>query len=123
LDLKRIATERSRLELASAPEGFDALAMADIARARQDATLYVARDGSRADAFLGALNFFDPELPVLRFPAWDCLPYDRTSPSPAVAAGRMARCIRWPCARRGKGRCWWSPPCRRRSSACRRARC
>ncbi len=39
---------------------------------------------------MGALSFFEPGLPVLRFPAWDCLPYDRISPSPGVAAGRMA---------------------------------
>ena len=33
-DLKRIAHGPGRLELAGAPEGFDALVMADIARAR-----------------------------------------------------------------------------------------
>ena len=90
MDLSRIATGKGRLDLVSAPEGFDALVMADVARARKQPTLFVARDGSRADTFLGALGFFDPELPVLRFPAWDCLPYDRISPSPAVAAARMA---------------------------------
>jgi transcription-repair coupling factor (superfamily II helicase) len=37
-----------------------------------------------------ALAFFAPDLPVLRFPAWDCLPYDRVSPNPALVAERMA---------------------------------
>ena len=90
MDLSRIAAAKGRLDLASAPEGFDALVAADMARARQDATLFIARDSSRADAFQGAMAFFDPALPVLRFPAWDCLPYDRIGPSPSVAAGRMA---------------------------------
>ncbi len=90
MDLSRIATSKGRLDLASAPEGFDALVTAELARARKDATLFVARDASRADAFVGALSFFEPSLPVLRFPAWDCLPYDRISPSPGVAAARMA---------------------------------
>jgi transcription-repair coupling factor (superfamily II helicase) len=37
-----------------------------------------------------ALAFFDPSMPVLRFPGWDCLPYDRVSPNPEVSAARMA---------------------------------
>jgi transcription-repair coupling factor (superfamily II helicase) len=37
-----------------------------------------------------ALAFFDPSMPVLSFPAWDVLPYDRVSPNPEVAAARMA---------------------------------
>ncbi|MFZ5618033.1 MAG: transcription-repair coupling factor, partial [Pseudomonadota bacterium] len=37
-----------------------------------------------------ALQFFAPETPRLEFPAWDCLPYDRVSPSAAVVAARMA---------------------------------
>ena len=36
------------------------------------------------------MRFFAPELPVLTFPAWDCLPYDRISPNPDIAAARMA---------------------------------
>ncbi len=36
------------------------------------------------------LAFFTPEIEVLRFPAWDCLPYDRVSPNPAVVAERIA---------------------------------
>ena len=27
-----------------------------------------------------ALGFFAPDIEVLEFPAWDCLPYDRVSP-------------------------------------------
>src|SRR5260370_12739972 len=36
-----------------------------------------------------ALEFFAPEIPVLEFPAWDCLPYDRVSPHPSAVAQRM----------------------------------
>ncbi len=103
MDLSRIATVKGRLDLASTPEGFDALATAELAKARKDATLFVARDASRADAFLGALSFFEPGLSVLRFPAWDCLPYDRISPSPAVAAGRMAALFQLAARKPGEG--------------------
>ncbi len=37
-----------------------------------------------------ALAFFAPDVEVLRFPAWDCLPYDRVSPNPAIVSERIA---------------------------------
>jgi transcription-repair coupling factor (superfamily II helicase) len=89
-DLKRVAREDGRIDLAGAPEGFDALVMADIARARGGLTCFIARDGGRASAFIGAMGFFAPEIEILFFPSWDCLPYDRIGPSPGVAAQRMA---------------------------------
>jgi len=89
-DLKRIAQARESLELANAPEGFDALVMADIARVRAGVSVYVARDTARASAFAGAFSFFAPQFEVLRLPSWDCLPYDRIGPSAAIAAERMA---------------------------------
>ena len=76
--------------LSGAPEGFDALVLADIARSRGGLTVFVARDSSRASAFIGAMGFFAPEMALIEFPAWDCLPYDRVGPSAAVAADRMA---------------------------------
>ncbi|NEX91845.1 transcription-repair coupling factor [Caulobacter sp. 17J65-9] len=92
-DLKRIAQADGGLELVGAPEGFDALVMADVVRTRGGVTAFVARDYARANAFEDALRFFAPDLRVLRFPAWDCLPYDRVSPSPGLAAQRMAALV------------------------------
>ena len=89
-DLKRISHGPGRLELTGAPEGFDALVMADIARARGGLSVFVARDGARASAFIDAMSFFAPEIETIVFPAWDCLPYDRMGPSAGVAAQRMA---------------------------------
>ncbi len=43
--------------------------------------LHVCRDDGRMARFAAALAFFHPELEVLTFPAWDCLPYDRVSPN------------------------------------------
>ena len=82
-DPKLVAKDDGRIDLAGAPEGFDALVMADIARARGGLSAFVVRDGGRAQAFIGALAFFAPEIDVLQFPSWDCLPYDRIGPSPA----------------------------------------
>ncbi len=89
-DAKRLAQHPGRLDLTGAPEGFDALIMADLVRAKGGTCAFVARDGARATAFAEALTFFAPEIEVIRFPSWDCLPYDRIGPSAAVAAQRMA---------------------------------
>ncbi|GJL93204.1 transcription-repair coupling factor [Hyphococcus sp.] len=79
-----------RLDVYGAPEGADALAVADAARSTKNLVLHIARDGARADAMVQSLKFFAPDIPVLEFPAWDCLPYDRVSPSSASASKRMA---------------------------------
>jgi len=93
-DIKRVALARDSLELTGVPEGFDALVMADLARARGGLNVFVARDGSRATAFETAMTFFAPEMELLRLPAWDCLPYDRMGPSAGVSAERMATLTR-----------------------------
>ena len=41
-------------------------------------------------AIASTAPFFAPELEVVQFPAWDCLPYDRASPTLRVMAERVA---------------------------------
>ncbi len=78
-----------RIILGGAPEGHDALLVArELGRGR--VVIHVARDDKRAEAMSVALAVTAPEVPVLAFPAWDCLPYDRVSPNPEIAARRMA---------------------------------
>jgi len=79
-----------RVILGGAPEGFDArLLAAEVARA-DGPVIHVARDDKRAEAMAQALAFLAPDCAVLRFPAWDCLPFDRVSPAPEIASARMA---------------------------------
>src|SRR5262245_12514226 len=84
------------LTLAGVADGAEGLVTADLARAvaaraKAPATsvLVICRDGPRMAALARALAFFAPDLAVLEFPAWDCLPYDRVSPHPVVVAQRM----------------------------------
>src|SRR3546814_5723469 len=35
-------------------------------------------------------SYFAPELQIIRIPAWDCLPYDRSSPSLRSMSERLA---------------------------------
>jgi len=84
-----MAEKPAHITLSGAPEGFDA---AVVARelARGATVVHVARDDRRMEAMRAALAFFAPGTMVLDFPAWDCLPYDRVSPNPAISAARMA---------------------------------
>ncbi len=81
--------------LAGVPDGFDAVVLADLTRARAKKAegpallVFIARDGQRLQVLESALQFVAPDLEVMSFPAWDCQPYDRVSPAPAIVAHRM----------------------------------
>jgi len=76
----------------SVADGFEAFALASVAAetAPDGPVLFVARDGQRLPSIIEALAFVAPDLPILEFPAWDCLPYDRVSPGADAAARRLA---------------------------------
>ena len=78
------------ITVSGAPEGFDARLLLD-ELARSGAPLvHVARDDKRLAAMAAALRFFAPDMPVMAFPGWDCLPFDRVSPNADISAARMA---------------------------------
>lgn len=78
------------LQVGGAPEGWDAYLIADLVKQTQKPVIHVARSAQRVRELSDALAFFAPDIPVLEFPAWDCLPYDRVSPNPDICALRMA---------------------------------
>ena len=77
-----------------APEGYDALLLARRRAEHRGALLHVCRDDQRVARLSDALGFFAPQVDVLRFPAWDCLPYDRVSPNPELVSERIATLAR-----------------------------
>lgn len=82
----------ARIALDSVPDGFEAFALVRIVEeiGGNGPVVHVLRDGQRLNDFQQLLGFVAPDLPVLSFPGWDCLPYDRVSPSADVAARRLA---------------------------------
>ena len=76
--------------IAGAPFGLDLLAMQDALQGTSRIGLYVARDDKTAAAALKLAEFNHPAMEVVHLPGWDILPYDRMSPSPAVASQRCA---------------------------------
>lgn len=90
----QLKTPRVDIELGGAPEGLDALVVAERVQANGGVALFVARDYQRSGAFVQAFQFFAKDIEVLEYPSWDCLPYDRLSPTASVSAQRMATLTR-----------------------------
>jgi transcription-repair coupling factor (superfamily II helicase) len=79
--------------LFGAPEGHDARILADMARkimSEDRVVLHIAQDDRRMALLREMLAFFAPDVAVIELPAWDCLPYDRISPSSDIAARRVS---------------------------------
>ncbi|MFT6025487.1 MAG: transcription-repair coupling factor (superfamily II helicase) [Ascidiaceihabitans sp.] len=83
-------SSQKHITVSGAPEGFDAqLILSELDKSGVP-VCHVARDDKRMAATVEALRFFAPDLPVIVFPGWDCLPYDRVSPNADISAQRMA---------------------------------
>ena len=90
IDPTRILAAAGSLTLSSCPEGYQPWLMATLARAGRGTAVFVATDDAAARSLAEAVPFFAPEVEVLVFPAWDCLPYDRASPSLRSTAERLS---------------------------------
>jgi len=89
------------LLLSSVPDGMYGIAIADLVKKRFEqakdegkkspatSLIYVARDGARMQNIATIIGQTLPTHPVLLFPAWDCLPYDRVSPGTITTVSRM----------------------------------
>ncbi len=83
-------SKTSHITVSGAPEGFDAQLILKELAAKGAPVCHIARDDKRMVAMQDALRFFAPDVPVVVFPGWDCLPYDRVSPNADISAARMA---------------------------------
>jgi transcription-repair coupling factor (superfamily II helicase) len=89
-DISRILAARTPLTLASLARGAQPLVLGDLARAAKGRAVFIAPDEQTMRAVTDAARWFAPELQVIEFPAWDCLPYDRASPALSVSARRLS---------------------------------
>jgi len=90
LQLQRYVSSEPEITAAGLPEGLDAMIFTRAVRKTAKTALFVARDDSRASSFLAACRFFAPDIPAISLPAWDCLPFDRVSPSRLMASRRSS---------------------------------
>jgi len=89
-DLSKILSAKTPLTLAALARGAQPLVLADLVRAAKTRAVFIAPDEAAMQAIADSAAFFAPELEVLSFPAWDCLPYDRASPALSISARRLA---------------------------------
>ncbi len=88
-DAKLVSSADTPLTIGNVPAGMEALLLAEMARAGSSVA-YVMSDGQRIADLEQILGFVAPDIPVMTLPAWDCLPYDRVSPSADTSARRLA---------------------------------
>ncbi len=93
--LQRVLRANQPLTLAGVPTGFLPWLAADLARSAHGAgkgarAVVIVADEAAMRALAETLPSFAPEVEVLTFPGWDCLPYDRASPALRVMAERLA---------------------------------
>ena len=84
--------EETQSVIYGTPEGQDARILA--ARAREimpvdKVLVHIALDDTRVATLKELVSFFAPDVQVIEFPAWDCLPFDRVSPNAEIVAKRV----------------------------------
>ena len=93
-DFNKLIAARDPMTLAGVVAGYRPKALADLAHAGKRRVVFVATDDAAMGAVADGARFFRPELDVLTFPAWDCLPYDRSSPALHITSDRLAALTR-----------------------------
>ncbi|MBW9061982.1 transcription-repair coupling factor [Rhizobium herbae] len=88
-DPSKVARATRELTIGPVPAGVEPLVLAELARANGPVA-YILSDGQRIADVEQMLGFAAPDIPVLTLPGWDCLPYDRVSPSADISARRLA---------------------------------
>ena len=85
--------QHGTFRLDGAPEGQDARVLAQMAKTAWETSraplLHVVRDDTRLYTLRELYAFFAPDIRLISIPAWDCLPYDRVSPSQDIITERV----------------------------------
>ncbi|GGF67383.1 transcription-repair-coupling factor [Terasakiella brassicae] len=87
LSLRALPTAGT-LTYGGVPEGYDSVLLGYLAKQHGD-VLFVTTDETKMVRAANAVSFFYPDLQVIQFPAWDCLPYDRVSPHAEIVGQRV----------------------------------
>lgn len=100
-DLNKLLSATTPLVLSGLARGAQPLVLADLARAAKGRAVFIAPDEAAMQGIAETAQFFAPELDVIAFPGWDCLPYDRASPALSISARRLAALYRLQAKREG----------------------
>ena len=91
-ELSKIIEEFSQLTVSNLADGQEGLFLAELCCTDGigKGVAHICSDPQKLEGISESLSFFAPWLEIVHLPAWDCLPYDRVSPSIQVIARRVA---------------------------------
>ncbi len=75
--------------ISSVTKGYEAFLLGRFIQTSQSDIIYIASDGVELSNVATMLEYLYPDVKVLRFPAWDTVPYDRVSPNSSIVAARI----------------------------------
>lgn len=75
--------------ISSVVEGYDAFLLRSLIASSKQDFLYIVSDGIALEQTANLLGIIAPNVKVLKFPAWDTVPYDRVSPNANIVAERV----------------------------------
>ena len=96
--MNRELAQRENYTISSVADGSEAFLLKQIAEELRQSKqnnnsqdiLYIASDGISLEKTAEVLSRLAPEIQILKFPAWDTVPYDRVSPNVNIIAERIA---------------------------------
>lgn len=71
------------------PENSTSFVLSHIISQSKHPILHVSRDDKRLQELVREISYFHPKANIIEIPAWDCLPYDRVSPSMYITSKRV----------------------------------
>lgn len=84
-------SEKKIKSIGSVPAGLEAPLLAELLYKHfKKSIIFVVRDDAQLASTEESLRFFAKNISILKFPAWDCLPYDRISPRTDILGERIA---------------------------------
>jgi len=72
------------------PHSAEALILSELLKGGTAPIIHICHHDRERETLAQAARFFLPETNIYELPAWDCQPYDRSSPHPDVLAARIA---------------------------------
>jgi len=90
LNLDHLIKNSSHVTLGGVPEGAEAFLLKEmLAQKSGTPFIYICHHESHLNELESTLRFLCPQLDILIFPPWDCLPYDRMSPKRDIIGERV----------------------------------
>lgn len=91
LQLQSVFDDGTRTTIANIAAGQEALILAQLCSSEKagKGLVHICSNAQQLAGIEESLSFFAPWLEMVTLPAWDCLPYDRVSPSTQIIASRI----------------------------------